>query len=59
MNVAYFVCHLFTLCNVEIGPSSTKSYFEGEYGFARALLPRLMKVADENPHETIKYDQNH
>ena len=46
-----------TIRNVEIGPSSTKSYFRGEYGFARALLPRLMKVADENPDRKIRFDQ--
>ena len=46
-----------TIRNVEIGSSSTKSCFRGEYGFARALLQRLMRVADENPDKKIHFDQ--
>ena len=46
-----------TIRNVEIGPSSTKQFFRGEYGFARALLPRLQKVSDENPDQKIRFDQ--
>ena len=44
-----------TIRNVEIGPSSRKQYFRGEYGQIRALLPRLEKVADENPDASITF----
>ena len=44
-----------TIRNVEIGPSSTKQFFRGEYGQIRALLPRLERVADEQPDASITF----
>eukprot|EP01084_Bolivina_argentea_P090521 163099_1 len=45
-----------TIRNVEIGSSSSIAFLRGEYGHARALLPRLQKVADENPERKIHFD---
>ena len=43
------------ISDCEIGPTSEKAYFKGEYGHARTLLPRFQKVADENPNKVIHF----
>ena len=42
--------------NCEIGPNTKGiSYFKGEYGHARTLLPRFQKIADKYPNDEIRF----
>ena len=45
------------LDDVEVGPTSSKAFFNGEYGHMRALLPRFRAVAQEigDDEEPIKF----
>ena len=43
------------ISNCEIGPTAAKSYFKGEYGHARTLLPRFQQIADEYPNEILEF----
>ena len=43
------------IVDVEIMESSQQAFLLGEYGHARMLLPRLRKIAEENPTEGIKF----
>ena len=38
-----------TLRNVDIGPSNTQQFLASEYTHFRFILPRLRKIAEENP----------
>ena len=37
------------ISNVDVGPTSTRVYLRAEYGHMRMVLPRLRKIAEENP----------
>jgi len=41
--------------NVEVGPTSSKVYFTGEYGHARFLLPRYQLIAEETKDQKIQF----
>ena len=42
--------------NIEIGPTSNKAYFKGEYSHMRAILPRLKLISNEiGTDETIQF----
>jgi len=44
-----------TLRNVDVGPSNNEQYLASEYTHYRFILPRLRKIAENNPTGTIQF----